>query len=79
MTHTFIDPQVNRAQFYLERTDEPIAAKVVDRNEEGIIVKGARLLATQGGITDEILVLSAGGVMERKMDLHFPYRVIVKA
>ena len=54
MTHTFIDPQVNRAQFYFEDSDEPIAAKVMERNEAGIIVKGARLLATQGGITDEI-------------------------
>lgn len=65
MTHTFIDPQVNRTQFYFEETDEPIAAKVVERNEEGIIIKGARLLATQGGITDEIVVISAGGVEEK--------------
>ena len=65
MTHTFIDPQVNRAQFYFEDSDEPIAAKVVERNEEGIIVKGARLLATQGGITDEIVVISAGGVEDK--------------
>ena len=32
MTHTFIDPQVNRAQFYFENNNEPIAAKIVDRN-----------------------------------------------
>lgn len=46
MTHTFINPQVNRAQFYFEETEEPIVAKVVGKNEAGIIVKGARLLAT---------------------------------
>ena len=51
---------------------------MVEQNEEGIIVKGARLLATQGGITDEILVISAGGIQEKLMDLHFPSRVIVK-
>ncbi len=62
MTHTFIDPQVNRGQFYFEETDEPIAAKIVERNEAGIVIKGARLLATQGGITDEIVVISPGGV-----------------
>jgi 4-hydroxyphenylacetate 3-monooxygenase len=62
MTHTFIEPQVNRAQFYFEDSNEPIAAKVIERNEMGIIVKGARLLATQGGITDEIMVITAGGV-----------------
>ncbi|ASN04587.1 4-hydroxyphenylacetate 3-monooxygenase, oxygenase component [Virgibacillus necropolis] len=65
MTHTFIDPQVNRTQFYFEDSEEPIAAKVVDRTEKGIVVKGARLLATQGGITDEILAFSAGGVVDK--------------
>jgi 4-hydroxyphenylacetate 3-monooxygenase len=66
LTHTFINPQVNRALFYLEDTDdEPIAAKVVGNNREGIIVKGARLLATRGGITDEIAVFSAGGIQDK--------------
>ena len=71
MTHTFIDPQVNRAPIYIEESEEPIAAKVMDRNEEGIIVKGARLLATQGGITDEILVISSGGVVEEEKGFAF--------
>lgn len=62
MTHTFVDPQVNRSQFYFEEEGEPIAAKVVERNEAGIVVKGARLLATQGGITDEVVVIATGGV-----------------
>lgn len=65
MTHTFIDPQVNRGQFYFEDSDEPIAAKVMERNEAGIIIKGARLLATQGGITDEIMVIAAGGIEDK--------------
>lgn len=59
-THTFISPQVNRSQIYLEQSAEPIAAKVIRENEHGIIVKGARLLATQGGLTDEVLVFSIG-------------------
>lgn len=59
-THTFISPQVNRSQVYLENSTEPIAAKVIGENEEGLIVKGARLLATQGGLTDEVLVFSTG-------------------
>jgi 4-hydroxyphenylacetate 3-monooxygenase len=58
-THTFITPQVNRSQVYLGFSSEPISAKVVDRNEKGLVIKGARLLATQGGLTDEVLVFSA--------------------
>jgi 4-hydroxyphenylacetate 3-monooxygenase len=65
LTHSFVNPQVNRAQFYFEDSDEPISAKVVAKNEEGIIVKGARLLATRGGITDEIAVFSAGGIQDK--------------
>ncbi|MGE7624593.1 4-hydroxyphenylacetate 3-monooxygenase, oxygenase component [Viridibacillus sp. NPDC096237] len=71
MTHTFVDPQVNRGQYYLESTKEPIAAKVIDSNDEGIIVKGARLLATQGGITDELLVMSAAGILEEEKGFAF--------
>ncbi|WP_040208857.1 4-hydroxyphenylacetate 3-monooxygenase, oxygenase component [Neobacillus jeddahensis] len=62
-THTFITPQVNRSQLFFELSKEPISAKIIDRNEQGLIIKGARLLATQGGITDEVLVYSAPGML----------------
>jgi len=58
-THTFITPQVNRSQMYLEATKEPISARIIDRNNKGIVIKGARLLATQGGLTDEVLIFGA--------------------
>lgn len=57
-THTFITPQVNRSRFYVDHLDEPIVAKIIDITGEGLVIKGARLLATQGGLTDEVLVLS---------------------
>jgi 4-hydroxyphenylacetate 3-monooxygenase len=62
LTHTFIQPQVNRSSVYLENSTktEPIAARVIDRNSEGITIHGARLLATQGGMTDEVLVFPTG-------------------
>ncbi|GGJ57924.1 4-hydroxyphenylacetate 3-monooxygenase, oxygenase component [Virgibacillus salexigens] len=63
-THTFINPQVNRSEYYVEDSKDPIAARIVDETDEGVIIKGARLLATQGGMTDEILVFSAGGIFE---------------
>lgn len=57
-SHTFISPQVNRSQLYFEDSKEPISAKIIDTTSEGIIIKGAKLLATQGGLTDEVLVIS---------------------
>jgi len=61
-THTFITPQVNRSQFQFIDSEEPISARVIDKNEQGLIIKGARLLATQGGLTDEVVVYSSGGM-----------------
>ncbi|WP_455663412.1 4-hydroxyphenylacetate 3-monooxygenase, oxygenase component [Pradoshia sp.] len=60
-THTFINPQVNRASHYIENFSQTIAAQTIDIKKDGIIIQGARLLATQGGITDEILVYPSGG------------------
>ncbi|MBM7571639.1 4-hydroxyphenylacetate 3-monooxygenase, oxygenase component [Aquibacillus albus] len=64
-THTFINPQVNRSQLYFEDAEEPISATIIDKNKEGLVVKGAKLLATQGGMTDELLVLSPGGITSK--------------
>ena len=55
-THTFINPQVNRSSSYLENSTKIITAQTIQKNDDGIVVKGARLLATQGGITDELIV-----------------------
>ncbi|PIC79542.1 4-hydroxyphenylacetate 3-monooxygenase, oxygenase component [Sporosarcina sp. P18a] len=57
-THTFITPQVNRSQNAFNTSDEPISAKIVGKTSAGLIIKGAKLLATQGGVTDEVLVFS---------------------
>ncbi|KKI90164.1 4-hydroxyphenylacetate 3-monooxygenase [Bacillus sp. SA1-12] len=59
-THSFINPQVNRSSGYAEQSAQPIALTIVKKTSEGLIVKGARLLATQGGMTDEVLVLPSG-------------------
>ncbi len=66
MTHTFIEPQVNRKRYYYEDEEVTIAAKIIGKTSEGLVIKGARLLATQGGITDELLVLSTNGYDEGK-------------
>ncbi|SFE82492.1 4-hydroxyphenylacetate 3-monooxygenase, oxygenase component [Alteribacillus iranensis] len=56
LTHTLIHPQVNRQKAQYEQKDANVALHLVEKKSDGIIVDGARLLATQGGITDEILV-----------------------
>jgi len=56
LTHTLIQPQVNRAVNSAQLPDPYIAARIVEKTSEGVVIRGARLLATQGGITDEIMV-----------------------
>lgn len=59
-THAFISPQTNRSKYsFLD--DEVTNARIVRKTEEGIVLKGAKLLATQGSMTDEVLVYSTPG------------------
>lgn len=56
LTHTLITPQANRSAGLAQQADPYLAAAVVRQNQEGIVVRGCRLLATLGPITDEIMV-----------------------
>ncbi|MCM3161140.1 4-hydroxyphenylacetate 3-monooxygenase, oxygenase component [Metabacillus litoralis] len=59
-THSFINPQVNRSTNFQELSSQPIAAKITEKTADGLIVNGARMLATQGGMTDEVFILPTG-------------------
>jgi 4-hydroxyphenylacetate 3-monooxygenase len=56
LTHTLINPQANRSKAAHEQTDPYLAAGIVKETDNGIIVRGARMLATLGGVADEIMV-----------------------
>lgn len=73
LTHTLIHPQVNRAKAQHEQKDANVALHLVEKNKQGIIVDGIRLLATQGGITDEILVFPS--TVKKSGELDDPYSI----
>ncbi len=56
LTHTLIHPQANRAKNQSNQKDPYLSARIVDKTSEGMVVRGCRLLATLGGVTDEIVV-----------------------
>jgi 4-hydroxyphenylacetate 3-monooxygenase len=57
LTHTLIPPQANRAVGPGQQIDgRALGAHVVGEDDNGIVVKGARMLATIGPIADELLV-----------------------
>jgi 4-hydroxyphenylacetate 3-monooxygenase, oxygenase component len=56
LTHTLINPQVNRSVTSPSKLPDPyIAARVVEKTSEGVVIRGARMLATLP-LADEILV-----------------------
>lgn len=64
-THAFINPQNNRSSLsFLD--DDQQNARIIDKKEEGLVIRGAKLLATQGGMTDEIIVYSAPGATNKE-------------
>jgi 4-hydroxyphenylacetate 3-monooxygenase len=55
LTHTLIHPQVNRAVPVSQQSDPYIGARIKEERDDGIVIKGARMLATLP-ISDEIMV-----------------------
>ncbi|MET3695789.1 4-hydroxyphenylacetate 3-monooxygenase [Bacillus oleivorans] len=71
LTHTLIHPQVNRAKAQHEQKDANVALHLKEKTKDGIYIDGIRLLATQGGITDEILVFPS--TVKKAGELDDPY------
>nr|BBI41210.1 flavin-dependent monooxygenase [Arthrobacter sp.] len=55
-THTLIPPQVNRSVSGSEQLGGQLTAHIVEERDGGIVVRGARMLATIAPIADELLV-----------------------
>lgn len=56
LTHTLINPVFNFAQAKEGKSSDKVALQVVKETDAGIVVTGARLLATLGPLADEIEV-----------------------
>src|SRR5436190_10785462 len=56
MTHTLLNPQVDRSR-PVERQEKDLAAKIVKETDAGIVVNGARMVSTLCAYADEILVM----------------------
>ncbi len=56
LTHTLVNPSTSHQQASSGKFNEQVALHVVKETDAGIVVKGARLLATLGPLADEIEV-----------------------
>ncbi|WP_326755662.1 4-hydroxyphenylacetate 3-hydroxylase [Streptomyces hirsutus] len=52
VTHTLVDPQSDRST----QDAPPEAVRIVERREDGIVIRGARLLSTLAPVADEVFV-----------------------
>jgi 4-hydroxyphenylacetate 3-monooxygenase len=69
MTHTFVNPMVNRFKALADQ--EPyINAGVVDRTEDGIVVRGARMVGTLAPFSDENLSFGSPFVIDEREDVY---------
>lgn len=76
-THTLIPPQVNRAVSGSRQGGGNLSAKVVEEREDGIVVRGARMLATIAPIADELLVFPSTVLRGMPEDAPYSYAFAV--
>lgn len=56
LTHTLVNPQVDRSKPASQQQDPGISLRKVGENKQGIFVSGARMLATLAPLADELAV-----------------------
>lgn len=70
LTHTLIHPQANRGVGAARQPDPFLAARIKEETDAGIVIKGARMLATLP-ISDEIMVFPS--TLLRSLEEDAPY------
>ena len=74
LTHAIVNPQTDRSKTSAEQENPYAHLGIVDKNSDGLVVRGAKMLATHGPTADELLVYPLpGSVMpgEEKYALAF--------
>ena len=56
MTHTLINPQVDRSKS-VEKQDKDLAAKIVKETDAGIVISGARMVSTLCAFSHDLMVM----------------------
>lgn len=72
LTHTLIHPQANRAVGPGKQADPFLAARIADKNDEGVVIRGARMLATLP-LADEIVVFPSTVIHGTAEDLPYSF------
>ena len=76
-THTLIPPQANRSADAAHQMGGELAARVVSEDDNGVVLRGARMLATIGPIADELLVFPSTVLRGKPEDAPYSYALAV--
>jgi 4-hydroxyphenylacetate 3-monooxygenase oxygenase component len=63
-THAIVNPQADRSRPSHEQADPFAHLGVVEETKDGLVVRGAKMLATHGPTADELLVYPEPGIRE---------------
>ncbi|MCW3002882.1 MAG: 4-hydroxyphenylacetate 3-monooxygenase, oxygenase subunit [Conexibacter sp.] len=64
LTHALVQPQIDRSKTSHEQQDKFLHLGVVDERPDGIVVQGARMLATLAPVADEIIIFNLPGLRD---------------
>jgi 4-hydroxyphenylacetate 3-monooxygenase len=73
LTHSVVHPQSNRSVGVDGQRDPHQAAAIVRETDAGVVIRGARMLATIGPIADEILMFPSTVVQGRAEEAPYAY------
>ncbi len=73
LTHTLVNPTFNHSQAASGKFSDKVALQVVEENDAGIVVNGARLLATLGPFADEIEVFPSTVLRASEENIPFAF------
>jgi 4-hydroxyphenylacetate 3-monooxygenase len=76
LTHTLIHPQANRSVGPSKQADPFLAARVVEKNGEGVKIRGARMLATMP-LADEIMVFPSTVIRGTRDDMPYAFAIAI--
>jgi 4-hydroxyphenylacetate 3-monooxygenase len=74
LTHTLIHPQANRGVGPSKQADPYLAARIADKDDEGLTIRGARMLATLP-LADEIMVFPSTVIRGTPEDAPYSFAI----
>lgn len=78
LTHTLVNPQVDRSK-PVEQQDKDLAAKIIETNDKGIVIQGARMVSTLSAYADEILVVPSAIIQNNQEAAPYAFAFAVQA